>query len=113
MLRPPEWNLVAALAGWSPELTEPAGELTDETGPEKDSMRYNGHTEPRIPVESLGPQNIFNQKAIVNWINPYETAAWLLVLYKNVRCCDNASPLAADLTSQAHLLSRFWLFDLM
>ena len=85
----------------------------DETGPEKDSMRYNGHTEPRIPVESPGPQNIFNQKAIVNWINPYETAAWLLVLYKNVRCCDNASPLAADLTSQAHLLSRFWLFDLM
>jgi len=40
------------LAGWSPELTEPAGEVMDETVPEKDSMRYNGHTEPWIPVEA-------------------------------------------------------------
>ena len=67
--------------------------------PEKDSMRCNGH------AESPGPENIFNRKAVVNWINPYETAVWLLVLYKNVRCCDSASPLAADLTSQAPLLS--------
>ena len=101
---------VAASAGWSPELTEPVGGVTDETGPERIPWDVMATLSPGSqPVESPGPENIFNQKAIVDWINPYETAVWLLVLYKQVRCCDNALPLAADPTPQDHLLSRLTL----
>ena len=101
---------VAAFAGWSPELTEPIGGVTDETGPERIPWDVMATLSPGSqPVESPGPENIFNQKAIVDWINPYETAVWLLVLYKQVRCCDNASPLAVDPTPQDRLLSRLTL----